>query len=100
MSSDVVYMAEVHKYNDTNDIIKTYKYVGATSTSFKKRYANHKYSFSNIKLKSATSLSKLIHELKDSGKRFSIDWKLIKNARSYSPGNRICDLCVTEALII
>ena len=93
-------MAEVHRYNDTNNIIKTYKYVGATSTSLKKRYSNHKYSFTNKKAKSATSLSKLIHELKDTGKHYEIDWRLIKNARSYNLGNRICDLCVTEALII
>ena len=94
LTKDVVYMAEVYCYNDKNDIHKVYKYVGATSNSFKNRYTNHKHSFKHQKLKFTTSLSSLVHELKDRGKHYDIIWSLIKNAKSYRLGNKICDLCI------
>ena len=93
-------MAEVCCYNGNKDKNKIYKYVAYNSSSLKNRYTNHKHSFKHKKLKYTTSISNLIHELKDKGREFDIKWRLIKTANSYKLGNKICNLCICEALII
>ena len=42
---------------------REYRYIGACSTKFKARWANHKHSFANSKLRNTTSIAKLVHEL-------------------------------------
>ena len=99
LTKDVIYTAIVHSGIDTSNP-KIHKYIGATSTTFKNRFSNHIHSFKHKKLRFSTSLSNLVHDLKDKNNKFTIDWKLTKKANSYKLGNRSCDLCLSEALFI
>ena len=57
--------------NNTNNY-HSETYVGLTDTEFKLRYANHKQSFSNQRLRNATELSKYIWSLKEKNIAYKI----------------------------
>ena len=67
-AKSIVYQASVTTPrtgpNNTNNC-HSETYVGLTDTEFKLRYANHKQSFSNQRLRNATELSKYIWSLKE-----------------------------------
>ena len=71
------------------------KYIGSTEGTFKARYNNHKYSLNNRNANS-TTLSSHVWALKDAGKEFNINWKIIAKTSVYAPGARFCDLCLIE----
>jgi hypothetical protein len=71
-----------------------------TSTTFKKRFANHKTSFENPDKRNSTELSKYIWQLKKEKRRFSIKWTILKQTPSYRSGAKNCDLCLQEKLHI
>ena len=73
-------------------------YIGCTE-EYKKRLANHKSSFKNIGYKNATRLSKYIWS-KDLNPNPNIKWELVKHDWPYKPGGRVCDLCLTEKMVI
>jgi hypothetical protein len=75
-------------------------YFGATETSFKKRFANHKESFAKESKSSATTLSKHIWDLKGKGLPHSIKWEIVKRCGPYKCGTRRCDLCLSEKYYI
>ena len=85
----VIYQAEVK--TDTSSM----KYIGSTGGIFKARYNNHKYSLNNRNT-SSTTLSSHVWALKDAGKEFNINWKIIAKTSVYAPGARFCDLCLIE----
>ena len=91
----VVYKAEV-KTTAGN----TFTYIGLTKNKFKERYYGHTNSFRNEKYINETELSKLIWDLKHKNIGYSIDWKVITRSRSYKPGSKFCNLCLTEKLHI
>ena len=68
--------------NNTNNY-HSETYVGLTDTEFKLRYANHKQSFSNQRLRNATELSKYIWSLKEKNIEYKITWKILGKAHSY-----------------
>lgn len=76
------------------------EYIGLTSTSFKKRYANHKASFMHRNKSCETTLSRHIWELKDKGVPFKTTWSIMANAPSYSKQTRLCQLCLMEKTFI
>ena len=89
---DLVYKAAI-----TNNSTKVkYTYFGQTSTTFKERLSTHKYSFTHIGAKNQTELSKLLWEFKSRGEPYNLEWKLVKFATSYKPGNKYCKLCISE----
>ena len=92
----VVYKAEVEVDKESS----TKEYIGMTSTTFKKRFANHKTSFENPDKRNSTELSKYIWQLKKEKRRFSIKWTILKQTLSYRSGAKYCDLCLQEKLHI
>ena len=92
--------AIVYKATVTTDDGDTMDYLGSTENEFKVRHANHKSSFKNQHLRSATRLSQYIWKLKEEGKPSEIKWKLQYQSRPYKCGTRKCDLCISEKLEI
>ena len=97
--SGVVYQATVTS-KDHEDNKNTETYVGLTDTPFKQRLANHKQSFEKERLKKSTELSKHIWSLKDNNKEYTISWKILGRARSYSNTTKRCNLCLLEKFYI
>ncbi len=71
-----------------------------TSRTFKKRYANHKKSFSNPRYSSETELSKYVWELKNKKRDFNIKWSVLKRVARCAAGRKPCNLCLEEKLCI
>ena len=79
-SDNVVYQAIIYPKENIND--KKY-YIGVSSTNFKIRYGNHKFSFSHEHQKNQTALSKHYWGLKVKGLTPEIQWPILK--RSSTP---------------
>ena len=94
LSSDMIYKATVVTDNDKKE------YFGSCSTTFKIRYGNHKSSFKNAHKSNESELSNYIWQLKEQEKSYKINWDLITKAKSYSKGQKGCNLCFTEKLFI
>ena len=73
-------------------------YIGCTE-DYKQRLANHKMSFKNSGQKNATCLSRYIWA-NGLNPNPNISWELVKHAWPYKPGGRVCDLCLSEKMII
>ena len=91
---NVVYEATVNTRSEE----KTY--IGLTSLPFKKRYNQHKASFTHRWKSSQTELSNYVWKLKDKNTAFTITWKIKQRAQPYSPVTKRCDLCLCEKLHI
>ena len=85
-------------YEATTAETPPHKYVGSTE-NFKARYSGHKSSFKDQNLKNSTALSKHVWE-KGLGTEPELKWKVIAEAPAYQLGQRTCQLCCTEKLII
>ena len=73
-------------------------YIGVTE-HFKPRWHTHKQSFKNEELKKATCLSTYVWE-KGLGTEPDIKWEIFDRAPPYQPGQKVCQLCLTEKLHI
>ena len=94
---NIVYQAEV----TTPQTKETY--IGLCDTTFKERYRtcmHHTCSFRNERYKTVTELSKHIWILKERNINYQIKWRKEKQARSYSNGNKDCNLCLWEKYFI
>jgi hypothetical protein len=96
LAKSVIYQATVK----TSDKRPTQTYVGLTENEFKTRYTNHKASFNNYEKRNSTELSKYIWNLKNNNISYSIRWKILKRARSYSNASKRCNLCIWEKYFI
>ena len=92
-SGPLIYRATV-----TSGMHTKHTYVGCTE-DFKKRHSNHKQSFKNESRKNETVLSQHIWN-KGLNPNPNINWEIITHAQTYRRGNRFCDLCTTEKLLI
>ena len=45
-------------------------------------------------------LSKYIWDLKTNNTNFEINWKILRKVSKLNNGNRLCRLCITEAMLI
>jgi len=90
----IIYQAEISTptANET--------YIGQCDTTFKLRYRNHMCSFRNERYKHATELSKFIWSLKDKNVKYTIKWRKVKQAKSYSNVTKKCNLCLWEKYFI
>ena len=88
----------IYRANIKNARGKTFTYIGCTE-DFKKRYANHKTSFKNEKLRYATRLSNFVWE-NNLEPTPEIKWSIEGFATPYRRGGRYCDLCLSEKLTI
>ena len=75
-------------------------YVGLTDTDFKFRFANHKQSFRSEAYSSQTELSKHVWQLKKAKVDYTIQWKILDRAQSYSNATKRCKLCMLEKFYI
>ena len=78
---------------------KSENYVGLTEKSFKDRITKHRSSFRNRNYQKNT-LSKHIWGLKDQNLEFDISWKILDQAKPYSPATKVCNLCLRESYFI
>ena len=78
----------------------SFKYIGLTEGTFKKRFYSHRASFCNEKQQTATELSKKVWELKSRNESYTITWKILDRPQPYKIGSTSCDLCITEKLYI
>ena len=75
---NIIFQAQIT--NNTNDEHK--KYLGATETSFKEKYSNHKRDFKHKKYMKCTKLSNYIWSLKNQGIIPTIKWRIAKKINS------------------
>ena len=94
LTESVIYKATVEP--PTGGICE---YIGLTDNTFKTRYNLHKHTFKNQSKRSATALASYIW---DSGIQESppIKWTILKECRRYTPGQKTCQLCLSEKLFI
>lgn len=92
--NNVIYQATVVTDN------KAETYIGLTGDQFKTRFRNHTASFKDRGKKHATELSKYIWSLKDANTEYTLNWKIMARANSYSNRAKKCNLCITEKYFI
>ena len=93
---EIIYQATVTRQDNNNKET----YIGLTSNTFKTRYNAHTSSFNNNRQRNATTLSRHIWSLKDSGTEYEITWKIVDRGKPYSPASKRCNLCLKEKLYI
>ena len=88
---NVVYQGIINPKEDISD--KKY-YIGISSTIWKIRNGNHKFSFSHEHQKNQTALSKHYWGLKD------IQWSILKRSSTPKFFDSRCNLCLEEKIHI
>ena len=68
-------------------------YTGLASTTFKTRFYGHTNAIRNKKA-GQTRLSAFIHELKDDGIEYDLNWRIVETANSFD--GKHCELCLAE----
>ena len=94
LAKEVVYQATITTTESTET------YVGLTPTEFKTRWRDQQMSFKHESKKNDTELSKHLWQLKDQKKDFTISWKILAKAKSYTNLTKRCNLCNTEKFYI
>ena len=89
----VIYKAAINTDDSTKE------YIGCTEGEFKTRYNGHTDSFRNIKKKIVQHQPVWCGE-KCLNPKTKIKWTILKKTDQYSPGNKRCELCLTEKLFI
>ena len=84
---------------EENEALK-FKYIGLAEGDFKSRYNNHNTSFRDRKYEKSTELSKKYWSLKSEGKKPKVAWEILRVVNSYKIGQKHCNLCLTEKLLI
>ena len=97
LENNIIYQATVTS-DEPN--YKEKAYVGASGTSFKLRYANHKKSFNHEKYENETELSKEVWKLKKNGNNANVSWKIIRKCTGFNRSSMKCSLCLNEKLEI
>ena len=93
LQKNVVYEATIN--SDLPDHEEK-KYIGLCESTFKKRFANHKSSFSHERYKNSTALSNEVWRIKHLNGTPQITWRIIRSAPAYSPESKRCALCLSE----
>ena len=78
---------------------KIEKYIGMTGGTFKERWYFHYSQFKHRHL-STTTLSDYIWKLKYHGFNYSIKWKIVSRANTYSTSTKTCNLCTKEKMYL
>ena len=75
-------------------------YTGLSEPSFRVRYANHQSDFRHPENRGKTTLAGHVWNLKDQNKDPTVNFEILKKARSFNPVNRKCMLCLYEKYFI
>ena len=97
--TDVVYGATVTLI-DQNNLPKDQEpetYTGL-SEDWKQRWYGHCRSFREPDLRTETTLSEYIWELKEEQVPYSISWQIIERTQSFNPITLQCKLCLSEVV--
>ena len=94
---NAVYQAIINPKEDISD--KKY-YIGVSSTSWKIRYGNHKFSSSHEHQKNQTALSKHYWGLRDKELTPDILWSILKRSSNPKSFDSRCNLCLEEKIHI
>ena len=94
LQKNVVYRADV----ECNNVTKTY--YGLTEQTFKARWNNHQFSLRNEDHTHKTALSSYVWKCRNANLEPKITWSVQARAFPMSSGGKVCDLCLTEKLII
>ena len=94
--SDVVYRVTVESSQPEHNG----KYYIGSAGEFKERWANHMHTFRNRLTKQECTLKDLVWKLKDEQVDFTLKWEILKQSKSYKPGDSFCLLCMEEKLYI
>ena len=78
---------------------RTECYVGLSERSLKDRLTKHRKSFRDRGYH-RNSLSKHVWSLKDKNIEHQISWKILEQAKPYSPSSKVCSLCTKEVFYI
>ena len=95
-TKSVIYKAEVGQVN----------YIGMTGNTLKQRITCHRQTFRDEDKRNATTLSAYIWEntlnknTKNETTEPNITWSILKTCQPYKPGNKMCDLCISEKLFL
>ena len=107
LQSCVVYGAAVKSTETTlrtlfgeEEVETVETYTGSTEPTLKSRVQGHVTTFRYEKYRTSTRLSRYVHSLKDEGKEYSIDWKILDKQKSYSSISNSCRLCLAECYYI
>ena len=93
--------AIVYKATITTDDGEIRTYTGSTDQTFKKRHYGHTSDLRNEKYRNNTSMATHIWDKKDKGIEVSsTKWEIMKKCQKYEPGQKKCDVCVSEKLEI
>ena len=99
--TDVVYGATVNIF-DQNDLpvdTEPETYTGH-SEDWKQRWYGHSRSFREPDLRTETTLSEHIWDLKEENKNYSISWHIIEKSQAFNPITLQCKLCLSEVVNI
>ena len=75
-------------------------YYGQTDRTFKERFYGHSSDLRHPSKAKSTSLSTYVWKIRNEGEDPTISWSKVKNARSYNPGNKNCNMCLEEKTTI
>ena len=89
--SSVIYEGTIHAYNQQDKC-----YIGLCESTFKKRYAGHKTTFTNPKYRHSTTLSTEFWRLKEAGLNPQVTWKIVEKSKAFNPEAKKCQLCIAE----
>ena len=95
--NNVVYQEIIYR---KENIMDKKTYIGISSSNWKIRYANHKYSFSHEHLKHQTALSKHFLSLKNKGLTPEIQGSISKKSNTPKCFDSRCNLCLEEKIQI
>jgi hypothetical protein len=99
LETNIIYQATVTE-SIYQEPPKVETYAGLCSTTFKKRYTGHRFTFAHLKAASETTLSTHIWDLKNRGASFNIKWKILDRGQPFNPATRTCQLCTKEKFYI
>ena len=92
---NVVYQASVTTPDDGH----TEHYVGVTHY-FKERFIGHRSDMRHSENRHGSTLSKYVWELKDAGRQFDMQWRIIDRGAPYNNVTKRCILCDKEKYYI
>ena len=98
MVSDIIYRAEVVKEGDQRG--NGHVYTGMASGDFKRRFYNHKASFTDEQKEKNSELAKYVWLLKRKQKAFRVYFKTIKFTKTYQRETGHCQMCIQEKIEI
>ena len=81
---------------------KPWIYLGLTSNPIKHRIGAHYSDFKVVKLDkpNPTTICKKVWNTKLEGKKYTVRWSVVGNAKSRTLSPKTCNLCTKEALFI